>query len=99
MNDGSFSVNLAQLDDLVARLTGLTGFLTDTFDAIDHQVTSLHNGSWDGIAAQAYADAHQAWSSEAHEFAQGIADITDAAKHAHARYTSAVDVNTTMTKG
>ncbi len=72
MNDGSFSVNLAQLDDLVARLTGLTGFLTDTFDAIDHQVTSLHNGSWDGIAAQAYADAHQAWSSEAHEFAQAL---------------------------
>lgn len=99
MNADSFSVNLNHLDSVIDRLAGLTGFLNDTFDAIDHQVKALHSGSWDGIASQAYADAHRAWLSEAKEFARGIADVTAAAKQVHARYVDAVDVNTKMLRG
>jgi WXG100 family type VII secretion target len=98
VTDGRFAVDLDHLDRVVARLTGLTGFLNDTFDAIDRQVKTLHSGSWDGAAARTHAEAHRAWLGAAQEFAQGVADVTAAAKQAHARYTEGVDVNTRMVK-
>jgi WXG100 family type VII secretion target len=99
MTGDGFSVDLDHLDQIIARLNGLTGFLTETFDEIDRKVKALHSGDWDSVAASAYADAHSKWISEAQEFAQGVADATDAAKRVHARYNVAVDVNSKMLRG
>jgi WXG100 family type VII secretion target len=99
MTGDKFSVDLDHLDQVVARLTGLSGFLTETFDEIDQRVKALHCGEWDGVAARAYAEAHGKWIDEAKEFAQGVADATAAAKRAHDRYGEAVNVNTRMLKG
>jgi len=97
---GEFSVDLGELDDVVTRLKALAGFLNETFDEIDREVKALRGGgSWDGIGAQAYADAHREWLGEAVEFAQGVCDAADAARMVHARYTHAVNVNTKMAKG
>ncbi|MCX4096656.1 WXG100 family type VII secretion target [Nocardia sp. alder85J] len=99
MTGDKFTVDLAHLDQIVARMNGLAGFLTDTFDEIDRRVKALHSGDWDSVAASAHADAHNKWIGEAREFAQGVADATGAAKRIHARYNTAVEVNTKMLKG
>jgi WXG100 family type VII secretion target len=96
---GQFGVDLEHLDQVVARLNGLAGFLTETFDEIDRRVKTLQNGSWEGVAAQAYSDAHAQWLTGAKEFAQGVTDATAAAREAHGHYTRSVDTNGTMLNG
>ncbi len=96
---GNFGVDLEHLDQVVARLNGLSGYLTETFDEIDRRVKTLQNGAWEGVAAQAYAEAHTQWLGGAREFAQGVTDATEAAREAHGHYTQAVDTNGTMLNG
>lgn len=94
-----FSVDLEHLDQVVARLSGLVGFLTENLDDIDDKVAALQGTGWEGRAAQAYADAHRQWSTGAREFAEGVRTVADAAKTAHARYSRAIDLNSTMLRG
>ncbi|MGW6424420.1 WXG100 family type VII secretion target [Nocardia sp. NPDC055053] len=85
-----------QLDQIVARLAGLAGFVADHLDDIDDQVAKLKGTSWEGLAADAYQVAHQQWITGAREFAEGISDMSDAAKAAHGRYSTAADANKRM---
>ncbi|WP_433682991.1 WXG100 family type VII secretion target [Nocardia sp. CA-119907] len=94
-----FSVDLDHLDEIVSRLAGLAGFLTDHLDEIDDKVATLQGSGWEGVAAQAYVDAHSQWAIGAREFAEGVRDMSDAAKRAHADYTSAIEVNRKMLRG
>ncbi|MFF0541292.1 WXG100 family type VII secretion target [Nocardia thailandica] len=91
-----FSVDMDQLDQLVARLAGLAGYVADNLDDIDDQVATLKGSSWEGIAADAYHTAHTQWVTGAREFAEGIRDMSDAAKAAHTRYGNAADLNKKM---
>ncbi|MFE6924109.1 WXG100 family type VII secretion target [Nocardia sp. NPDC057663] len=91
-----FSVDMDQLDQIVARLAGLAGFVADHLDDIDDQVAKLKGTSWEGLAADAYQVAHLQWVTGAREFAEGIRDMSDAAKAAHGRYTTAADANKRM---
>ncbi len=94
-----FGVDLEHLDQVVARLRNLTGFLTDTFDEIDRRVHTLRDSSWDGLAAHAYTEAHTQWIAGAREFTRGVTDATEAARAAHGHYTQAVDINGRMLNG
>ncbi|WP_433601508.1 WXG100 family type VII secretion target [Nocardia sp. CA-135953] len=94
-----FSVDLSHLDEIVSRLSGLAGFITDHLDEIDKRVATIQGDGWTGVAAQAYADAHNQWASGAREFAEGVREISDAAKQAHADYTSAIETNRKMLRG
>ncbi|PXX71290.1 WXG100 family type VII secretion target [Nocardia tenerifensis] len=94
-----FSVDLDQLDEVVARLSNLAGFVTDHLDEIDDRVATLAGSGWESVAAQAYAEAHRQWAAGAREFAEGIREMSDAAKKAHARYTRALDLNARMLQG
>ncbi|MEV5834253.1 WXG100 family type VII secretion target [Nocardia sp. NPDC052112] len=94
-----FSVNLDDLDRIVARLSGLAGFISDHLDDIDAEVAALTGTDWESVAAQAYSEAHQQWMTGAREFAEGIREISDAARKAHTRYSSAADVNKQMLQG
>ncbi|WP_063127650.1 WXG100 family type VII secretion target [Nocardia fusca] len=93
-----FTVDVQRLDDLVARLSNLSGYLTEQLDLIDDKVATL-DGAWETVAANAYRDAHRLWSTGAREFATGLADISDAARAAHTRYTTAAEVNRKMLQG
>lgn len=93
-----FTVDVQRLDDLVARLSNLSGYLTEQLDLIDDKVATL-DGAWETVAADAYRDAHRLWSTGAREFATGLADISDAARAAHTRYTTAAEVNRKMLQG
>ncbi|MEV4209154.1 WXG100 family type VII secretion target [Nocardia salmonicida] len=91
-----FSVNMDQLDQIVARIAGLAGYVADHLDDIDDQVATLKGGSWEGIAADAYQVAHTQWVSGAREFADGLRDMSTAAKSAHTRYGNAAEINKKM---
>ncbi|MFQ6397629.1 WXG100 family type VII secretion target [Nocardia sp. KC 131] len=94
-----FSVDLDHLDEIVARLSGLAGFVREHLDEIDDRVATLTGSGWEGVAAQAYTEAHAQWASGAREFVEGVKDVSDAAKAAHTRYTTAVDTNYKMFSG
>ncbi len=63
---------------------------------LDDRVSTLTGTGWEGIVAQAYADAHAQWVAGAREFVEGVQDMSDAAKAAHTRYMRAVDTNYKM---
>lgn len=95
MNNPEFTVDLERLDQLIIRLSNLAGYLTEQLDLIDDKVATL-DGAWETLAANAYRDAHQLWAVGAREFGAGLADISDAARAAHNRYTRAIELNRTM---
>ncbi|MEV0331356.1 WXG100 family type VII secretion target [Nocardia sp. NPDC050717] len=94
-----FTVDLDELEQLVAALAGFAGFINDHLDEIDDRVAGLVGTGWEGIAADAYQVAHQQWSTGARDFVEGIRDMSTAAKTAHTRYTNAADLNLRMLQG
>ncbi|MBO0856124.1 MAG: WXG100 family type VII secretion target [Nocardia sp.] len=95
----NFSVDLDHLDQTVARLSGLAGFVSDHLAEIERRVTALQAGGWDGLAARAYGDAHRDWASGAQEFVKGVEEMSEAARGAHTAYTRALGANHRMLAG
>ncbi|WP_433681605.1 WXG100 family type VII secretion target [Nocardia sp. CA-119907] len=62
-----FSVDLDELEQIIARLSGLAAYIADHLDEIDTRIATLRGTGWEGIAAQAYSEAHQQWISGARE--------------------------------
>ncbi|QIS14335.1 hypothetical protein F5544_32490 [Nocardia arthritidis] len=90
-----FKVDLDQLDDIVARLKGLSEFVHEHVDQLEGEVNKLP-GIWRGIGAGAYAGAHREWATGAREFAEGVADMSKAARDQHGRYGTAIETNRRM---
>ncbi|MFI6214676.1 hypothetical protein ACIBCD_22035 [Nocardia brasiliensis] len=59
------------LDEIVVRLAGLAGFVSERLDGIDGKVAALVGTGREGVAAQAYIEAHREWIGGAREFAEG----------------------------
>ncbi|MEV6555824.1 WXG100 family type VII secretion target [Nocardia sp. NPDC051756] len=91
-----FHVDLDHLDQLVARLSGLAGFLRAHLAELDRKVADLQTGIWDGTAAAAYVEAHRQWAVGAQEFAEGVTEMSEAASRAHVHYTEAATLNLNM---
>ncbi|MGM7646331.1 WXG100 family type VII secretion target [Nocardia sp. JW2] len=85
-----------QLDQIVARIAGLAGFIADHVDDIDEKVAALKGSAWEGIAADAYQVAHTQWVTGAREFVDGLRDMGTAAASAHSRYGDAAALNKKM---
>lgn len=94
-----FSVDLDHLDEIVTKLSALAGFIGEHLDGIDARVATLADTGWESIAAQAYTEAHRQWVTGAREFIEGVKNMSDAAKKAHADFTHAVDLNSKMLNG
>ncbi|WP_084505520.1 WXG100 family type VII secretion target [Nocardia harenae] len=95
-----FSVDLAEVEQVISRLAGLAGFLADHIDQIDAKVSTLLGGTaWEGAAAQAYGTAQQQWSAGARQFVDGVREMSAAARTAHDSYTEAGAVNTRLFRG
>ncbi|MFD6156303.1 WXG100 family type VII secretion target [Nocardia sp. NPDC060256] len=93
-----FKVDLDHLDHVVGRLNALAGFVHDHLDHLDEGVAALP-GSWESIGSRAYTDAHRKWASDAREFADGVAEMSAAARAAHRGYTGALHANRRMLRG
>ncbi|MEV4240876.1 WXG100 family type VII secretion target [Nocardia sp. NPDC049737] len=99
MSSEEFEVDLDHLDEVAIRLSALASVIAEHLDAIDAKVATLAGTGWDGVAAQAYSDAHREWAAGAREFAEGARDISEVARKAHTGYTTAVEENLKMLRG
>ena len=88
----------AQADWLLAgRLLGQpyrTVSFSFTAD-LESQMRALHD-EWEGLAAQAHAEAHAQWTAGMVAMRQAMSDLRAAARAAHGNYTAAGDANVAM---
>ncbi|MBL1075242.1 WXG100 family type VII secretion target [Nocardia sp. 2] len=87
-----YSVDLAHLDDVTARMRALKAFVIDQLTALDTKAQAAMT-SWNGEAATAYQVAHQEWADGATDVQEGLQVLEKAAQTAHGNYTSAVAAN------
>ncbi|MBP1159792.1 WXG100 family type VII secretion target [Rhodococcus sp. PvR099] len=90
-----FTVDLEQLDHVIARIAGLVGFVEENLDELENRVAGLP-ASWTGKAATAHADAHRKWEAGAKDLREGLDAMRTAARQAHEQYTGAVSANLQM---
>ena len=94
----SHSVDLEQLDLIVARMPGFGGFFDEQITAFDTAISKLQTG-WEGDAATAQQAAHSRLMAAAKEIRDGIEDMRQAAQAAHSNYTEAIAANVAMWRG
>ncbi len=88
----SFQVDLAELDNITARVGNFIGFLADSLTALEQRMAALHT-TWGGEAATAQRDAFRQWAAGVTDAAEGIDAMRNAARAAHDRYTAAIETN------
>ncbi|BDT91493.1 ESAT-6-like protein [Nocardia sputorum] len=95
-----FEFDLDHIDQVTARARGFKEFFADHLDQLDQTVHGLmQSGQWTGAAAAAYAEQHQVWVAAARELLDGLAEMEQAGRTAHASYSDAAAVNLRMTGG
>jgi WXG100 family type VII secretion target len=92
---GSFTVDLAELEDKIRQMTAFEQTVSRTLAGLDASVERLHE-SWTGQAAAAHREAHRKLTEGLREMNAGLADIRAAATRAHGNYTSAGRTNVSM---
>ncbi|MFI5716495.1 WXG100 family type VII secretion target [Nocardia sp. NPDC051750] len=95
MDERAFQVDLAELENITARVGNFVGFLADSLTGLEQRISTLHQ-TWGGEAATAQKDAFRQWSTGATDVAEGIDTMRLAARAAHDRYTAAIEANRQM---
>lgn len=95
VRDGGYSVDLDHLDEVMAKIGGLVGFITDSLEGLDQRLAAAHQ-SWSGQAADAHATAHTTWAASAQQAREGIDAMRAAAANAHEQYSDALATNLRM---
>lgn len=90
-----FKVNLAQLEDLTARIRGFKEFASGYLAELDNKANAL-GSMWTGQAAAAYAEAHREWAVGAADVQDGLQAVQDATVRARESYAGAVTTNLRM---
>jgi len=90
-----YTLDPDDLDDVVVRLEGCEAALLTLADDLDKQMAVLKE-TWEGLAAQAHAEAHQEWAQGMRAMRQAMVDLRSAARLAHGTYLAAGDANSTM---
>lgn len=93
-----FTVDLAELDDVIATMASFQDHLDRQLAHLDRTVASLHD-TWQGAAADAQRSAHDEWVAGAREMREALTQMRDAARLAHGHYTAAVEANQRMWGG
>ncbi|MFC8383543.1 WXG100 family type VII secretion target [Nocardia sp. NPDC057272] len=94
-NSQPFRADLADLEQIVTRVSGFVGFLTDSLDGLQQRINAVQQ-NWSGAAADAQAEAYREWHSGATDVAEGIETMRQAAQAAHDRYSAALAANLGM---
>ena len=94
----AYAVDLAELDDVIARMTHFQELLDRQLTHLDTTVAHLHL-TWTGVAATAQKAAHEEWTSGAREMHEGLGEMIAAARLAHELYQAAVAANQAMWEG
>ncbi|MFD3460980.1 WXG100 family type VII secretion target [Nocardia fluminea] len=97
-NSQPFRVDLDEIDQLVTRVSGFVGFLSESLDGLNQRIASVQQ-TWHGQAADAQDAAFREWHLGATEVAEGISSMREAVQAAHNRYTAAIEANLNMLGG
>jgi len=89
---GDYSIDPDELDEIVVELERTETALETLTDDLDRQVKKLQE-TWDGLAAQAQAEAHEEWTTGMKACRSALAELRAAARLAHGNYTGAVTAN------
>ncbi|BAD59253.1 WXG100 family type VII secretion target [Nocardia farcinica] len=92
---GEYSVDLAALEDLTARLRGYHSFVLDNLGELRRQTESLST-TWTGAAAEAFAAAHLDWNDSVAYLTEGLERLESASVHAYQSYSNVVEINRKM---
>ncbi|MFF0544110.1 WXG100 family type VII secretion target [Nocardia thailandica] len=94
-NAQPFRVDLDELEQMIARVSGFTGFLNDSLAGLQQRISAVQQ-TWNGEAADAQAEAYRDWHIGATDVAEGIDAMCKAVQAAHDRYTAAIAANLAM---
>lgn len=94
-NAQPFRVDLDELEQMVTRVAGFTGFLEDSLDGLQQRISAVQQ-NWNGAAADAQAEAYRDWHTGATDVSEGIDAMRAAVQSAHDRYTAAIAANLAM---
>lgn len=94
-NAQPFRVDLDELEQMVARVSGFVGFLNDSLDGLQQRISTVQQ-NWNGAAADAQAEAFRDWHIGATDVSEGIATMRQAVQDAHDRYNAAIAANLAM---
>ncbi|MCC3331660.1 WXG100 family type VII secretion target [Nocardia abscessus] len=94
-NAQPYRVDLDELEQIVARISGFIGFLNDSLDGLQQRISAVQQ-NWNGAAADAQAQAFREWHTGATDVAEGIDTMSQSVRDAHDRYTAAISANLSM---
>ncbi|WP_194834050.1 WXG100 family type VII secretion target [Nocardia sp. XZ_19_369] len=84
----AFSVDLAKLEELAARMRAYKAAVADRLAELEAKAKEVE-GVWVGAAAVAYSEAHTEWAAGVTDMQDGLATLEKALKKAHESYTNA----------
>ncbi|MEV0250802.1 WXG100 family type VII secretion target [Nocardia sp. NPDC050712] len=87
-----YQVDLAHLDDVTTKISGLESFLTTSLAEIEERIATVQ-AAWSGKAADAHAEAHADWAKAGAAVRDGIGEMRAAAAAAHTAYVEVGNTN------
>ncbi|MFI9509081.1 WXG100 family type VII secretion target [Nocardia sp. NPDC052566] len=91
----SYTVNLEQLDDAIAKMAKFGADVEGWLGEVDAHIADLHL-SWSSKAATAQREAHDRWMAGAAEMRENLEELREVARKAHTNYTTAINTNVEM---
>ncbi|MFB9314307.1 WXG100 family type VII secretion target [Nocardioides plantarum] len=94
----SFTIDPDELDAVIADIARTETALETLSNDLRQQIQALH-AEWEGLAAQAHAEAQQEWDQGMAAMRGALADIRAAAETAGSNYRGAAEANRSMWAG
>lgn len=93
MDDGDYAIDLEELEGVIADLEKCERALESLTNDIEHQMKALQS-TWEGLSAQAQAEAQAEWEEGLAEMRASLADMRQAARVASDNYHLMITTNT-----
>lgn len=94
-DEGTFTIDVAELDAVIADVEQAETKLESITEDLEHQIAALQ-AVWEGLAADAQQAAQQEWQQGMLDMRAALADLRGAARRAHGNYTAASQANLEM---
>ena len=94
-DEGTFTVDVDELDAIIADVQQTETALEALTDDLEQQIAALQS-VWEGLAAEAQLAAHQTWDRGMRDMRAALADLRAAARTAHGNYTAGAQTNVDM---
>ena len=98
MDDGDYAVDLAELEGVIADLEKCERALEALTTDVERQLKALQS-SWEGLTAQAQAEAQAEWEEGLADMRASLADMRAAARVASDNYRLMISTNTGIWRG